>query len=146
MLYPLAYNTGIFMLMALSYMMVGTKVLFDKVWCSSPRSKILSSHVDSETESDAGASLTSQGDDLSDNRPVDLDRVTSLIERDNETLREANEAWYERVELLEKEKRQLMNDKLEVINNCTTSLHIMSMMLLMYGAVVYTYLLRKMPV
>lgn len=150
MLYPLAYNTGIFMLIALSYMMVGTKALFDQVSCSSPRGKVLSDHVESETESESGASSVTpieslaEEEDLSGNKLTETEKITSLIERDNVSLREANQAWYERAEALEKEKREIMNERLEVVHNCMASLLIVSMMFTVYGAVIYTHLLRKM--
>lgn len=151
MLYPFAYNTGIVMLIALSYTTVGAKTIYDWLWYASPQTRILSSHIDSEeeVESDAVASptplneaVTEEGDS-NDNTLVVTDKVMSLIERDNESLREANEAWFERASILEREKRDLLNDKLEVINKCMMVFMILSMLFMAYGTVIYIHLLGK---
>jgi hypothetical protein len=141
MLAPIAYKAAkvitfviyYLLVIALSYAMLGCQILFREIRICFPFRPMESdseSETGSESASDGGAeSPASPRRDLSGNE-------MSLLERENEALQEANKAWFEKVEEMEKEKRHSNRQ-------CSMIAGIGLMLFTVYATIIYVHLLKK---
>ncbi len=138
MLAPIVYKAGTliivivthFLIMFFSYMMVGLYIL--REWVSSC---FVCSRVETDSESETGSESVSEGGAESPRRDLSGNEI-SLLQRENEALQDANRAWFERVEKMEKEKRHANQQCCMIAGVCL-------MLLTVYAAIIYVHLLKK---
>ena len=141
MLAPIAYKAAkvitfviyYLLIIALSYMMLGFQILFREI-----RATFTFRPVESDSESETGSESVSEERferpetprrDLSGNEAL-------LLERENRVLQEANRAWFEKVEEMEKERRHANQQ-------CSMVAGIGLMLFTVYATIIYTHLLKN---
>jgi hypothetical protein len=140
MLFAIAYNFGTILfitashllIIALSYAMVGCGILCNKVRTSFPFRQ-----MESDSESETGSESVSEEGVERPETPCDLSgNEARLLERENEALQEANAAWFEKVEEMEKQKRHANQQ-------CSMIAGVGLMLFTVYATIIYVHLLRK---
>ena len=138
MLAPIAYKVAkvvtfviyYLLIIALSYAMLGFQILFREI-----RATFTFRPVESDSESETGSESASE--ERPETPPRDLSgNEASLLERENEALQEANRAWFEKVEQMEKEKRHANQQ-------CSMIAGVGLMFFTVYATIIYVHLLRK---
>lgn len=141
MLTPIAYKVAksvaliiyYLLVIALSYGMLGCQILFREIRICFPFRP-----MESDSESETGSESASDGGTKSPESPRrDLSgNEISLLERENEALQEANRAWFEKVEQMEKEKRHSNRQ-------CSMIAGVGLMLSTVYATIIYVHLLKK---
>jgi hypothetical protein len=141
MLAPIAYKAAkvitfviyYVLIIALSYGMIGFQILFRQI-----RATFTFRPVESDSESETGSESVSEKESERPETPRrDLSgNEISLLERENEALQEANAAWFEKVEEMEKQKRHA-NQQGSMIAGVGL------MLLTVYATIIYVHLLKK---
>jgi hypothetical protein len=141
MLFAIAYNFGTILfitashllIIAFSYVMVGSGILFEKIRTSFPFRQ-----MESDSESETGSeSVSEEGVERPETPQADLSgNEVFLLQRENEALQEANAAWFEKVEEMEKQKHHANQQ-------CSMIAGVGLMLLTVYATIIYVHLLKK---
>jgi hypothetical protein len=141
MLAPIAYKMAkvvsfvicYVLIIAVSYAMVGGGILFQQI-----RATFTFRPVESDSESETGSeSVSEEGPERPESPRSDLSgNEVLLLKRENEALQEANAAWFERVEEMEKQKRHANQQ-------CSMMAGVGLMLFTVYTSIIYAHLLRK---
>jgi hypothetical protein len=141
MLAPIAYKLAkiasfviyYLLIIAASYAMVGGGILFQQI-CATLTIRPMESDSESDTGSESASEKEperpeSPGRDLSGNEVF-------LLQRENEALQEANAAWSEKVEEMERQKRHANQQ-------CSMIAGVGLMLFTVYTTIIYVHLLKK---